>query len=146
MSAPSWASTTRATSRDFFVIGDLAGAPVIKSAMAQGYEVVEHIASLPGAVGGDDPELLDLLIRGRGRRRAQRGPAGRRARHALPPVGKGTDRQYHRELPRGQMGLRGTGTATPPKASSGLDGATKEDLVRRWNQIITDNQLKTPHP
>jgi CheY-like chemotaxis protein len=31
------------------IIGDLAGAPVIKLAMGQGFEVVEHIASLPDA-------------------------------------------------------------------------------------------------
>ena len=30
-----------------FVVGDLAGAPVIKLAMEQGYNVIEHIASLP---------------------------------------------------------------------------------------------------
>ncbi|MBI4534814.1 MAG: hypothetical protein HY708_00960, partial [Ignavibacteriae bacterium] len=41
----------------FYIIGDLAGAPVIKYAMAQGYEVIEHIATLLDAIGGDDGEL-----------------------------------------------------------------------------------------
>ena len=49
-----------------FIVGDLAGAPVIKYAMAQGYEVIEHIASLPGAIGGIDRNLLDVVIVGAG--------------------------------------------------------------------------------
>ena len=34
-----------------YVIGDLAGAPVIKLAMAQGFEIIEHIATKPDAIG-----------------------------------------------------------------------------------------------
>src|SRR5262245_65875766 len=49
-----------------FVIGDLAGASVIKYAMAQGYEVIEHIASLPDVVGSDDESILDVVIVGAG--------------------------------------------------------------------------------
>ena len=45
----------------FFIIGDLAGAPVIKYAMAQGYDVIEHIASLPSAIGGSDSDLNDVV-------------------------------------------------------------------------------------
>jgi hypothetical protein len=47
-------------------VGDLAGAPVIKVAMAQGYEVIEHIARLPGAIGGTDKDLFDVssLVQG----------------------------------------------------------------------------------
>lgn len=32
--------------KDLFVVGDLAGAPVIKLAMEQGYQVAKHISSL----------------------------------------------------------------------------------------------------
>ena len=42
---------------DLFIIGDLAGAPVIKYAMEQGFDVIEHIATLENAIGGDDPAL-----------------------------------------------------------------------------------------
>jgi thioredoxin reductase len=47
-----------------FIVGDLAGAPVIKLAMEQGYNVIEHIASLgrPDV----DSEVLDLVIVGAG--------------------------------------------------------------------------------
>ena len=36
-----------------YIIGDLAGAPVIKLAMAQGFEVIEHIAAKSDAIGSD---------------------------------------------------------------------------------------------
>src|SRR5262245_63494677 len=49
-----------------FIVGDLAGAPVIKVAMAQGYEVIEHIAQLPDAIGGADKDLFDIVIVGAG--------------------------------------------------------------------------------
>ena len=48
-----------------YIIGDLAGAPVIKLAMAQGFEVIEHIAAKPGAIG-HDPNVFDVLIVGGG--------------------------------------------------------------------------------
>ena len=49
-----------------FVVGDLAGAPVIKLAMAQGFEVVDHIASLRDGRGSDS-EVLDLVVVGASR-------------------------------------------------------------------------------
>lgn len=35
--------------KNMYIIGDLAGAPVIKLAMEQGYNVIQHIASLSDA-------------------------------------------------------------------------------------------------
>jgi len=48
-----------------FVIGDLAGASVIKLAMEQGVEVIKHIAALPDAraVGSDS---YDVIVIGAG--------------------------------------------------------------------------------
>lgn len=42
-----------------YIIGDLAGAPVIKYAMAQGFEVIEHVAFLPGSIGA--PTMISLM-------------------------------------------------------------------------------------
>ena len=125
----------------FFVIGDLAGAPVIKSAMAQGYEVVEHIASLPGAIGGDDPELLDLLIVGAGAAglNAALQADERGMRYVL--LEKGQIANTIENFPEGKW-VYAEPDSRPPKGKLWLDGATKEDLVRRWHQIITDNQLR----
>jgi len=49
-----------------FVVGDLAGAPVIKLAMEQGYNVIEHIASQTAPTAATDADLLDVLVMGAG--------------------------------------------------------------------------------
>src|ERR1700720_3542835 len=48
-----------------YIIGDLAGAPVVKLAMEQGSDVAEHIASKPDA-RSSDPDTYDLLVIGAG--------------------------------------------------------------------------------
>src|SRR4029077_10405095 len=52
-----------------FVIGDLAGAPVVKLAMAQGSQVAEYIAAQPDArtaASSGVPNQFDLLVIGAG--------------------------------------------------------------------------------
>src|SRR5260370_40651129 len=52
-----------------YVIGDLAGAPVFKLAMAQGSQVADHIAAKPDAktaASSDEPNRYDLLVIGAG--------------------------------------------------------------------------------
>ena len=51
--------------RGLYVVGDLSGAPVIKLAMKQGFEVIEHIASRPDA-RSKSANVYDLIIAGAG--------------------------------------------------------------------------------
>ena len=51
--------------KSLYIIGDLAGAPVIKLAMQQGYDVIRHIASLPDARSGR-ADTFDVVIAGAG--------------------------------------------------------------------------------
>ncbi len=124
-----------------FIIGDLAGAPVIKYAMAQGYEVIEHIAALPGSIGGDDPELLDVLIIGAGAAglNAALQASQRGMRYLL--LEKEQIANTIENFPEGKW-VYAEPDSRPSKGKLWLDGATKEDLVRRWHQIVTDNQLR----
>lgn len=114
-----------------YVIGDLAGAPVIKYAMAQGYDVIEHIASLPGAIGGHDADLYDVIICGAG-------AAGLNA--ALQAKERGMrylvlEKEYIantiENFPESKW-VYAEPDSQPPKGKLWLDGATKEDLMRRW--------------
>ena len=123
-----------------FVVGDLAGAPVIKYAMAQGYEVIEHIAGLPGAVGNSEPDLHDVIILGAG-------AAGLNA--ALQANDRGMKylllekeqvANTIENFPEGKW-VYAEPDSHPPQGKLWLDGATKEDLTRRWHQIIRENQL-----
>jgi thioredoxin reductase/polyferredoxin len=124
----------------FYIIGDLAGAPVIKYAMAQGYDVIEHIASIPGAVGGADTELFDVIIVGAGAAglNAALQAQERGLRYVL--LEKERIANTIENFPEGKWVYAEPDTK-PPKGKLWLDGSTKEDLIRRWHQIVEQNGL-----
>ena len=122
-----------------YIIGDLAGAPVIKYAMAQGFEVIEHIAAKSDAKSGD-PAVLDLLIIGGG-------AAGLNAALAAKDKGlraivleKAKVANTIENFPEGKW-VYAEPDSSPPKGKLWLDGARKEDLLARWSQIVHENQL-----
>jgi NosR/NirI family nitrous oxide reductase transcriptional regulator len=123
-----------------YVIGDLAGAPVIKLAMAQGFDVVEYIAALPDARGAAEGEY-DVIIAGAG-------AAGLNA--ALSAQGKGLRTLVLEKekiantienFPEGKW-VYAEPDSTPAKGKLWLDGARKEDLIDRWHEIVTTNRLE----
>ncbi len=123
-----------------FVIGDLAGAPVIKYAMAQGYEVIQHIASLNGAIGGEDPDILDVLIVGAGAAGLNAGLQAKERGMTHLILEKERIANTIENFPEGKW-VYAEPDSRPPKGKLWLDGATKEDLTQRWNQIVRVNGL-----
>ncbi len=123
-----------------YIIGDLAGAPVIKYAMAQGYEVIEHIAGLEGAKGSD-PDVYDVLIIGGGASglNAALQAKERGLKHLV--LEKNKIANTIENFPEGKW-VYAEPDDQPPKGKLWLDGATKEDLIARWNAIIKDNALE----
>lgn len=124
-----------------FVVGDLAGAPVIKYAMAQGYDVIEHIAALPHAIGGEDASLYDVIVIGAGAAglNAALQAAERGMRYLL--LEKEQIANTIENFPEGKY-VYAEPDSQPAKGKLWLDGATKEDLMRRWHQIIAENHLQ----
>jgi thioredoxin reductase/polyferredoxin len=124
----------------FFIVGDLAGAPVIKYAMAQGYEVIEHIAGLPGAVGGGEPDLFDVIVIGAGAAglNAALQASARGMRYLL--LEKEQIANTIENFPEGKW-VYAEPDSQPPKGKLWLDGASKEDLTKRWHQIVRENHL-----
>src|SRR2546427_6648193 len=125
--------------KNMYVIGDLAGAPVIKLAMKQGYEVIEHIASLPDAKNGKS-DVFDVAIAGSG-------AAGLNAALEAKELGlthvvleKAKIANTIEDFPEKKW-VYAEPDATPPKGKLWLDGAQKEDLIARWHQIVKENQL-----
>ncbi len=123
-----------------YVIGDLAGAPVIKLAMEQGVEVIEHIARKirPGLGGGS---VYDVIVIGAG-------AAGLNAALAANDKGlrclvleKNKVANTIEDFPEGKW-IYAEPDDTPPKGKLWLDGATKETLIERWRQIIHDHDLE----
>lgn len=124
----------------FYIIGDLAGAPVIKYAMAQGYEVIEHIASLPDAIGGPDDGLFDVVIVGAGAAGLNAALQARERGMRYLLLEKEKIANTIENFPEGKYVYAEPDTQ-PPKGKLWLDGGLKEDVVNRWHQIVRDNQL-----
>ncbi len=123
-----------------YVIGDLSGAPVIKLAMEQGYNVVQHIASKPDARIGS-PNVFDILVVGAG-------AAGLNAALAAKEMGlrtlvleKSKVANTIENFPEGKW-VYAEPDQSPPKGKLWLDGARKEDLIERWHQIVKENALE----
>jgi NosR/NirI family transcriptional regulator, nitrous oxide reductase regulator len=123
-----------------YVVGDLSGAPVIKLAMEQGFNAIEHIAAQPDA-RGKDPGVYDIIVVGAG-------AAGLNATLAAKDKGlrallleKNKIANTIENFPEGKW-VYAEPDQTPPKGKLWLDGARKEDLIQRWHQIVEDNQLE----
>ncbi len=136
---PALSRTRESNIRGLYVIGDLAGAPVIKLAMAQGYETVETIASLPDA-RGDTPGVYDLVIVGAGAAGLNAALQARERGLRAIVLEKEKIANTIENFPEGKW-VYAEPDEVPPKGKLWLDGAQKEDLIRRWHRIVTENEL-----
>ena len=128
--------------KGLYVIGDLAGAPVIKLAMAQGVEVIETIAALPGV---RDPrrsgqDLLDVLVVGAGAAGLNAALAAQEKGLRCAVLEKEKIANTIENFPEGKW-IYAEPDSQPPKGKLWLDGARKEELVARWHQIVRENRL-----
>lgn len=123
-----------------YIIGDLAGAPVIKLAMEQAFEVVNHISSLPDA-RSNDPSLSDLIVVGAGAAGLNAALIAQERGLRVVVLEKGKIANTIEEFPEGKW-VYAEPDATPSKGKLWLDGARKEDLIARWHQTVRENGLK----
>jgi len=122
-----------------YVIGDLAGAPVIKLAMDQGFEFIEHLASLPDG-RANDPDVYDLIIAGGGAAGLNAALAAKDRGFYTLVLEKSKLANTIENFPEGKW-VYAEPDQIPPKGKLWLDGARKEDLIARWHQIVRDNAL-----
>ena len=125
----------------FFIIGDLAGAVVIKHAMEQGFKVIEHISSLLKKSDKQDPKLLDVLVIGGGAAGLNAALQASESGMQYLLLEKEVIANTIENFPEGKW-VYAEPDKQPPKGKLWLDGSTKEDLIKRWHQIITENELK----
>jgi len=127
-----------------YIVGDLAGAPVIKLAMEQGYNVVQHIAErLPERLPEASPEksdVLDILVVGAGAAGLNAALAAQEKGLSCICLEKEKIANTIENFPEGKW-VYAEPDNVPAKGKLWLDGATKEDLVSRWIGIIQENQL-----
>ena len=134
--------------RGLYVIGDLAGAPVIKLAMAQGVEVVDTLSNLPEMkTPAGDASMLDILVIGAGAAGLNAALAARDRGFSCVVLEKGKIANTIENFPEGKW-VYAEPDDTPPKGKLWLDGATKEDLIARWDSIVRDNglEIRTEEP
>ncbi len=122
-----------------YIIGDLAGAPVIKLAMQQGFEVIEHIAAKPDAKSSD-AAVCDVLVIGAGAAGLNAALAAQEKGLRTLVLEKEKIANTIENFPEGKW-VYAEPDSRPPKGKLWLDGARKEDLIARWNQIIRENKL-----
>ena len=122
------------------IIGDLAGAPVIKLAMAQGVEIIDYITEIDGGRSKGDEGVLDVLIVGAGA--AGLNAALRAQEKGLSYVLLEKEKLANtiENFPEGKW-VYAEPDDSPAKGKLWLDGARKEDLIARWHQIVNDNDL-----
>jgi thioredoxin reductase/polyferredoxin len=122
-----------------YVVGDLTGAPVIKYAMQQGYEVIKHIARESDA-RGSVPDGYDVVVVGAGAAGLNAALAAQEKGLRCVVLEKNKVANTIEDFPEGKW-IYAEPEDRPPKGKLWLDGATKEDLLARWHQIIGDNRL-----
>ena len=122
-----------------YIIGDLAGAPVIKLAMEQGFNVVNHIASLSEAKA-DNHDIFDIVVVGAGASGLNAALTAKDLGLSCIVLEKGKIANTIENFPEGKW-VYAEPDKTPPKGKLWLDGAQKEDLVKRWNQIVETNDI-----
>ena len=122
-----------------YVAGDLAGAPVVKLAMEQGYAVAHHIAAKADA-RGNDLAVYDAVIIGAG-------SAGLTAALELQQLGlrvivleKSKLANTIDNLPEGKW-IYTEPADRPAMGRLWLEEASKEDLVLRWRNDIEMSRL-----
>ncbi|MEE9126450.1 MAG: NAD(P)-binding domain-containing protein [Planctomycetota bacterium] len=126
--------------KGLYIIGDLAGAPVIKLAMAQAVELVDYLSSLGEMQQKAEGEMLDVLVIGAGAAGLNAALACQDKDFRCVLLEKGGVANTIENFPEGKWVYAEPDTK-PAKGKLWLDGARKEELVARWKQIVTDNNL-----
>lgn len=116
-----------------YVAGDLAGAPVVKLAMEQGYRAARHVLSRPD--GGSGETGYDVVVIGAG-------AAGLNAALELHAAGKrvlivekGRVGAGIEELPEGKW-IYGEPAGHPAPGRLWFEECDKDELARRWREQV----------
>ena len=139
---PAFDSKKQSSIPGLYIIGDLAGAPVIKLAMADGFNVIEEIDSKGNAQRDQlaTDGIYDVIIVGAGAAGLNAALAAQDKGLSNLVIEKAKIAETIENFPEGKYVYAEPDT-TPAKGKLWLDGATKEDLIERWHSIIEDNKL-----
>ncbi|MFN0104296.1 MAG: FAD-dependent oxidoreductase [Bryobacteraceae bacterium] len=121
------------------VIGDLAGAPVVKLAMEQGYELALHIAGLGERRATGD---YDVIVAGAGAAGLNCALTLRERGLRVLVIEKNRVANTIHEFPEGKW-VYDEPASRPPAGPLWLGAATREELLTRWNEAARDLDVRT---
>ncbi|MCW5963659.1 MAG: NAD(P)-binding domain-containing protein [Bryobacterales bacterium] len=123
-----------------YVVGDLAGAPVIKLAMEHGDRVARQISALPDP-RSTTPGAYDVVVIGAG-------ASGLTAAICLQEMGlrvlvleKSKIASTIEDFPEGKW-IYAEPESLPASGKLWLEGATKEELLARWKEIVGEKRVE----
>lgn len=122
-----------------YIVGDLAGAPVVKMAMEQGHRVAARIASLADA-RSSLPESFDLIIIGAGAAGLNAALTAQERGLRVLVVEQGKLANTIEDFPEGKW-IYAEPESRPVKGKLWLEGASKEDLLERWRAAVAESKL-----
>ncbi len=137
---PALGKANESNIKGLYIIGDLAGAPVIKLAMAQAVELVDYLASRPEMQQRAEGDIPDILVVGAGAAGLNAALAAKDKGFGCVVLEKGMIANTIENFPEGKWVYAEPDTK-PAKGKLWLDGARKEELVARWKQIVTEHGL-----
>jgi thioredoxin reductase/polyferredoxin len=124
-----------------FIAGDLAGAPVVKLAMEQGYGVAHRIMRQLGTPSRD-PNEIDILIAGAGAAGLNAALEARQAGFRVVVLEKSRLASTIEDFPEGKW-IYDEPVSRPPLGRLWLMETVKEQLLGRWQADAADLDVRT---
>src|SRR5260370_13919504 len=127
-----------------YVSGDLAGAPVFKLAKATGSQGDEHVAAkrdATAAASSDDPNRYDLLVIGAGASGLNAALGAKKHGLRVVVLEKSQIASTLEDFPEGKW-IYAEPESMPSTGDLWLEGASKEDLLARGRQIVSEHHLE----
>jgi thioredoxin reductase/polyferredoxin len=123
--------------RGLFVVGDLAGAPVVKLAMEQGDTVARHIAALPRSGRNG---VHDLIVIGAGAAGLSTALTAQSLGLQVLVLEKSRLAATFEDFPEGKW-IYAEPEDRPARGLLWLEGATREALIERWRTTVQQSGL-----
>lgn len=132
----------RSTVPGIYVIGDLAGSPVIKLAMADGVRVIESLVREQRSGGGRDvpDDVVEVIVVGAGAAGLNAALEAKSRGLSVIVLERGEIANTIENFPEGKW-VYAEPDDVPPRGKLWLDGATKEDLIARWHETVREAAL-----
>jgi len=122
-----------------FIVGDIAGAPVIKLSMEQGYKVIQYISALPDAKS-TSKDIYDVIICGAGAAGLNAALEAKEKGLNYLLIEKGKIANTIEEFPE-EKWVYSEPESVPTTGKLWFEASPKEDLLKKWNDVVEENNL-----